>query len=227
MIGGTVTIKDATAQGIIVLNLVNENETVTNKQGQFSILASIDDVLVFSAVHLDYQRKIIEQQDFDSGSFTIAMTSKINQLDEVRIIEHKGINAVALGILSKPAKQYSPAERRLKTANSFDFTPSYGFMMGGAMSIDPIINAISGRTKLLKSELKIEKRELLLKKLDALYATEYYTERLKIPKQFVTGFKYYCIEDKQFAQTLVAKNKTMTGFLMNLLATEYNFLSHE
>ncbi len=225
MIYGKIIVKDATPQGVLVLNLVNEKETITNKQGEFSILAKPEDVLVFSAVHLDYQRKIIEQEDYDLGKITIAMTSKVNQLEEVEI--NKNIDAVSLGILSRPAKSYTPAERRLKTATSLNPTANMGSMMGGSLSIDPLLNWMSGRTALLKSELKVEQKEILLKKLNDIYEPEYYTEKLLIPYEYIKAFQYYCVEDKKFAEAIQSKNETMIDFLIGMLATEYKFLNNE
>src|SRR6187402_3457641 len=111
MISGRIVVNDATPQGVHVMNLVNEKEVISNAEGVFTIPAKPDDVLVFSAIHLDLMRKIIEKEDYESGSFTIKMTSKINELEEVQIGDT--ITAVSLGIIPKGIKTLSPAERRL------------------------------------------------------------------------------------------------------------------
>jgi hypothetical protein len=224
LIAGKIVVKDAAAAGVIVLNLVNEKETRSDSNGEFSIMAKPDDVLVFSAIHLDGQRKIIESWDYEHRRISIEMTSKVNELEEVIVRDYKNINAVALGILDKPAKTYTPAKRRLKTATSFSPSVSMGGMMGVAFSIDPVINWISGRTALLKSEVKVESKELLLKRLDGLYEKEYYAVRLKIPADYIKGFQYYCIGDQEFAKALHAKNQMMISFLIGMLATEYKLL---
>jgi len=224
LIQGKIIVKDAPVQGIIVLNLVSEKETVTNSKGEFSILANIDDLLVFSRSNLDGQRKIIEEEDYDSGAIIIEMTSKINQLAEVEVINYSRINAVSLGILQRPAKTYTPAERRLKTATSLDPSVNAGTMMGGSISLDPLLNWISGRTKLLKTELVVERNELALAKLSDLYEDEYYTEKLKIPSENIRAFQYYCIGDSKFVESLNAKNKYMPNFLIGMLAIEYKSL---
>ncbi len=226
-IRGKITVSDSHVKGIIVLNLVNEKETVSDEKGEFDILAKPDDLLIFSASHLDKQRKIIEQDDYDSGKFTIEMTSRINELEEVKIVNYRNINAVSLGILQKPAVAYTPAERRLKTATALDATANVGTMMGGALSLDPLLNWISGRTKLLKSELKVEQRELLLKKLDSQYDNEYYTEKLKIREIYINAFRYYVVENEDFVNALNSKNKFMTSFILGSLAEEYKSLLEE
>lgn len=213
IINGKIILKDANASDIHVVNLTNDKETLTNNKGEFSILVSPDDLLVFSAGHVDYMRKIVEQENYDSGSLVIEMTSKVNKLDEVVVNNYSGVNAVALGILSKPAKSYTPAERRLYGATS--------------SPIDALINLITGRTKMLEDGVEIEKREFLLEKLDGLYTDEFYLQDLGIEKDKIKGFHYYLVEDSRFSEALEAKNKTLATFLIIEIAQKYNLLNEK
>ena len=52
IIKGVVKAENVSVEGIHVVNLVNEKTTITNAQGEFSIEAKEDDLLVLSAVHL-------------------------------------------------------------------------------------------------------------------------------------------------------------------------------
>ncbi|TPD65611.1 peptidase associated/transthyretin-like domain-containing protein [Flavobacterium microcysteis] len=203
--------------GINVVNLVNERSAVTDEKGEFFILAKEDDLLVFSAINFEYKRKIISSEDLVAPFLTVNMVPKTNQLDEVVITEYPNINAVDLGILSKPAKVYTPAERKLKTATDLNLMVGFGF----AMSLDPVINAISGRTKSLKDQLKVERREYLLKEVQNLYEEEYFINTLKIPQENVKAFQYYSIEDVGFVETLKAKKKQMADFLLVQLSKKY------
>ncbi|MEZ0005206.1 hypothetical protein ABH942_000557 [Flavobacterium sp. 28YEA47A] len=210
--------------GINVVNLVNEKSTVTDEKGEFFILAKEDDLLVFSAINFEYKRKIISSEDMAAPFLTVNMVPKTNQLDEVVITEYPNINAVDLGILSKPAKVYTPAERKLKTAT--DLNMSIGF--GAIFSLDPIINAISGRTKNLKDQLKVERREYLLKEVQNFHEEEYFVNTLKIPQENVKGFQYYSIENMEFVEALKAKKKQMADFLLVQLSKKYlQLLSNE
>jgi len=205
-IEGRVFIKDATPQGIHVINLVNEKETITNEKGEFSILAKLGDLLVFSATHVDYARKVIEPEDYKAGFLKIEMTSKVIQLDEVKIHQSR-IDAINLGILSIPAKKYTPAERRLKTAKE-----------------DSFLNWISGRTALLKDELKVEKKEMLLYQVFGLYNKEYYINTLHINESYIKAFQYYIIEDEKFVEALQSRNKFLISSAINNLALKYKDL---
>lgn len=212
-ISGKIIVKDAMVNDIHVINLTKDKETITNNQGEFTILVSPDDLLVFSAGHLDYMRKIVEHEDYEKGVLVVQMTSKINTLDEVEVKNYSNINAVALGILSKPAKEYSPAERRLFGATS--------------SPIDALINLISGRTKMMEEGVEIEKREFLLEQLDGLYPDSFYQKDLGIEKENIKGFHYFLVEDKRFSEALDTKNKTLATFLIIEIAAKYNSVNEK
>lgn len=210
VIHGKVTADGNNVEGINVVNLVNEKSAQTDANGEFRILAKEDDLLVLSALSLEYKRKIISADDLKSETIIIAMMPKATQLDEVEVTKYNNINAVSLGILSKPAKVYTPAERKLRTATT-------GLL-------DPLLNFMSGRTKRLKQDISIEKKEMLLEKVDYLFEDTFYTETLKIHPDYIKAFKYFCVEDLKFATAVRAKNKTLATFLINELAVEYNKL---
>lgn len=199
-------VESGNVEGITVINLVNEKSTVSNSN--FYILAKAEDLLVFSSVNLEYHRKIIEKNDLKLDVLLIKMIPKTTELKEVIVNKHPEINAVSLGISPKGVKHYTPAERKLFTANSDP--------------VDIVLNLMSGRTAMLKKGIEVEKKEHLLAKMDVLFKEEYYTKTLKIPVDYIKGFQYYCVEDTNFAAALKSKNKTMTEFLMGELAGKYN-----
>ena len=227
LLNGKIVVKDASQEGVHIINLVNEKEAISNSKGNFSIMAKPDDVLVFSAIQLDLMRRIISDEDYKIANIIVDMTSKVNELDVLEINTYRNINAVDLGILKKMPKSYTPAERRLKTATSLDPSLGVGNMLGAAVSIDPLINWISGRTALLKAELEVEKKEILMKKLTDLYEEKYFTETLKIPAKYVIGFQYYCVEDKKMEEALNSKNQEMVAFIAAGLSIQYIDLLNE
>ena len=221
LIQGKILVKNSKLDGIRVINLVNEKETITDAEGTFSILAKPEDLLVFSAEFLDYMRKIVEQTDYYKGTIEVEMTSKILQLDEVEIYDNKKMNAVSLGILSKPAKQYTPAERRLQTATGLYPTLYAGTMAGGSIGLDPLMNWISGRTAMLKRALKAEEKEMLLKKLDFYYSDDFFNEKLQIESSYLGSFKNYVVYDAILIDAINTKNKPRMDFNLYRLSTEF------
>ena len=223
-IEGHIIVQNSKRKGIRVVNLNNEKETFTDAIGGFFILAKPDDLLIFSAEFVDYMRKIVDQEDFDKASIEVVMTSKVVQLDEVEIYENARINAVALGILSSPATQYTPAERRRQTATGLYPTLSAGMMAGGSIGLDPLMNWISGRTSLLKRALKAEEKEILLKKLEFYYSEDFFVEKLQIDSLYLGRFKNYAIYDSTLIEVLNSKSKPLITFNLYRIATEFKNL---
>lgn len=224
---GKIVIKDSKKSGIRVVNLFNEKEVFTDQEGNFTILAKPDDLLVFSAEFLDYMRKIVDESDYNKGAIEIQMTAKITVLDEVQIRDYSKINAVALGILSKPAKVYTPAERRLKTATGLYPTLYAGTMAGGSIGLDPLMNWISGRTKMLKNALKSEEKEILLQKLNDYYQDDFFTDNLKIDQRYLGSFKNFVVYDVILIEAIRAKNKPRMDFNLYRLAVEFKKRNEE
>lgn len=219
---GKISVASGSVEGVTIVNLVNEKSTISDNNGEFFILAKANDLLVFSSVNLEYHRKIIEEEDLKVDMLIVKMTSKTTKLKEVIVNKHPEINAVSLGISPRGIKKYTPAERRLKTAGDFKPIQLLG-ILGGSLPVDPIINAISGRTAMLKKELEVETKERLLALFDALYKDDnYFIKTLKIPEDYIKGFKYYCIENQNFAEVLKTKSKTQIEFLIVPLASKYN-----
>ena len=218
---GKIVADSASVAGIDVVNLGNEKVTVTNNKGEFSILAKVDDILVFSSMTLEMKRMLVDEDDLKSETITIYMTPKINELNEVIVKKNLGINALSMGIVQKKPKHYTPAERKLKTAGDFKPIDLLG-ILGGSLPVDPIINAINGRTKRLKNQIKIENKEFLLLKISELYKFDFFIKTLKISSENVKGFQYYLVENNSFIETLKLNKTEKTTFLILELAVKYN-----
>lgn len=208
--------------GIYVINLTTEKAIITAGGGYFLIDAVAGDTLLFSAGQHKSRRIVLTAQDFEKGLFFVKMEPVMNQLDEVVIRRYGNINAVSLGIIPVNQKAYTPAERKLKTATGLNASASAGGMAGGSISADPLINFLSGRTAMLKKELKVEKKEFYLKQLDEMFDRHHFVNKLQIPADYVKGFEYFAVENEKFTVFLESKNKIVTEFLLGELAIKYN-----
>lgn len=221
LIHGKIIVASGTVEGVAVINLVNEKSTVSDNNGDFYIFAKSEDLLVFSSKNLDYYRRIIEEEDLKPTILIIKMVSKITELDEVIVNKHPEINAIALGISPKGIIHRTRMERRLYTAGDFKPIDLLG-LLGGHLDFDALLNAINGRTAMTKEFIKLEKKIDLLEKTDALFEDEFYVNSLKIPLDYVKGFKYYIVDNDNFLTILKSKNKTKIEFKMGELAIKYN-----
>ena len=220
IINGKVVSESSLLEGIHIINLSKKNGAVTDARGYFQISAKVSDTLQFSAVTLKARRDGLTANDFSKDLVFVKMESLINELDEVAIIQYKNINAVALGIVPANQKTYTPAERKLAAAEEFHWYSPLLIPLGG-MSVDGLINSISGRTSMLKKELVVERKEMLQLKTSDYFEREYFIETLKIPEIYVDGFLFYIAENERFARAMKDKNKTMASFILSELAVEY------
>jgi hypothetical protein len=194
-------------EGISVVNCSNKMMAVSDENGCFSILAKDKDVLNFSGIDYKYLRKYVYKHEYASGTLEVNMTFNSIELDEVVINKYANINAENLGIIPRGQIKLTTAERRLYS---------------GSGGIQGLFNLVSGERDILKMNVEIEKKEILMKKLEYLFGSQYYTKTLKIPEELIKGFQYYCVEDPEFVESLGFKNKTMSMFLITNLASIYN-----
>lgn len=202
-------ISSATAdelEGVYVINRNADFSVTTAANGYFSIPAFAGDTLIFSAVQFVTREVVVAPADIASELFVARLENRVNQLQELVIIDYRHINAESLGLVPKGQKQYTPGERKVYTATN---------------GVDGLFNAINGKTKMLKKAVEVEKKEKLMDKINYIYTEEDIVKQFKIPEDYVRGFIFYIVEDKSFAQAIKDKNDTMARFLMSGLATKY------
>jgi hypothetical protein len=212
--------KTGTLQGRIVeagegipnvhlLNLSADRATITDAQGAFGIDVRTGDTLLISAIR--YQRKtfVVTDQMLDASSLLIELEPFVNQLDEVVVRPYnlsgnlgedlenldveEPVTAASLNLPNAYAKKRTQAERQLIEATTG----------GGLIPLNPVLNALSGRTRMLKKRLARDKAYLQTQEIRAMYADSLYEQDLGIPRIRIPDFMYYCEVDPEFG-TLAA-----------------------
>src|SRR5690606_29673735 len=146
-------------KGILIVNLTKETQTQTDSLGQFRIKAEEDDLLIFTAVHLWKVRHLVEKTDFEKENL-ISMEVKAEMLDVVEIVRYN-FNPEDLGIVPRGQKRLTVGERRLYTAQS-------------EQHLGTLINAITGRTKMLKQLLEMEREDKRVVALGNAFSEEFF-----------------------------------------------------
>jgi len=217
IIKGKIIVETNDNEGITIVNISNKINTISGNGGYFKIKAKVNDTIMFSAIHLVGKKHIITKKDFGKDLLFIKLDIYTRHIKEIMVTNADDINAESLGLVPKGQKKYTPAERRLKTAG--DFNGQFG--LNTAFSIDPLLNAISGRTKQLKAELEVERKEFLQYKINSNFDSEYIMNQLHIPEEYVQGFVFYIVEDEELKNAAKAKNKTLIAFRMSALAVDF------
>jgi hypothetical protein len=207
-IKGQIVVDGVFSSAVKVVNTSSLEALLSDEKGFFFISVVEGDVLMFSSLDLELLRKKINRNDLENGLVKIELFRKQIDLDEVVVVKNNKISAESLGIVPAGQIKLSSAERKLYTATS-----------GGG--IDGLLNSISGRKAMLKKEIIVEKKEVVLSKLEFIFEDKYYLETLHIPLEYIKGFQYYCVDDLALVDSVLAKNKVLTSFLIINLAQKY------
>lgn len=220
LLKGKITSQIKELNEVYITNIRSESNVASDQNGNFTIFVKLGDTLQFTGLQIISKRVVIDANDLAKKLYVANVEAKVIPLEEVEIKTYPNINAVSLGILEKPAKTYTPAERKLKTAGEFHWYSPLLIPLGG-MSVDGLINSISGRTLMLKKQLEIERKEKLLEKIEEMFQQDYFLSNLKIPQENLRGFWYYAVDDEKLVAALKAKNKIETQFIFSDLAVKY------
>lgn len=163
-------------ENIHVINKTAQVFTVTDNRGQFLIMAKLNDTIVFSSIQHQQKEVVISKEMMLSKALFVLLQEQINELDEVLVgkvltgnlqldinnIEGKPpINFYDVGIPGFTGKPATQSERRLHEAGEFKPAMLLGLFLG-YVPLNPILNGISGRTKMLKDRVELEKRVALI-----------------------------------------------------------------
>ncbi|MDD7886662.1 carboxypeptidase-like regulatory domain-containing protein [Flavivirga sp. 57AJ16] len=206
-------------EGIHVINKTAQVFTVTNERGAFKINVALNDSLVFSSIQHKLKKMVISKDDMSNKAILVTLEEQINELDEVMVgkvltgdllkdiasIEGKPpINFFDVGIPGYTGKIATQSERRLSEAGEFKPKMLLG-LLGGGVPLNPILNGISGRTKMLKNRVEIETKETWMHTIKARFSKDFFAIN-PLDKDLRMDFFYFCADDKNFIKN--CKNKT-------------------
>ena len=196
---------------IIVFNFTTKKDTLTDSSGLFTIEAKAGDRLIISSPKLEGLEIVLNENSFRMNPLIIQVKSKANELAEIQI---NRITAKSLGIIGKDVKEYTVAERRLRTAST-----------GGPVVM--IYNLISGQKNMLKKIVEVEKYETNHEKLLRLLTEDFFLTTLKIAKENLNGFLIFASEDMTIAKLLKDKNYGNLKFKLVELTFKYKEIKNE
>lgn len=206
---------------VYVINKVTGVEVKTNATGIFLIHAKPGDIIVVYSPKINVREFAISNDSFKEGPYIVEVTTSALELDEV--VVDGSITSENLNIVPENQKRFTPAERKLYTAGDFKPVMLLGLLAGG-MQLDPVFNAINGKTKSLKKQVALEKREMLLQNLHNICTASEIINDFEIPDEHVDGFLYFVAEDNEVATLLNEGNQVRAKFRITELAQRYTAL---
>lgn len=205
---GRVVSKDGDVAATHVQNISSNRATITDIDGFFQINASLNDTLVFSAVQFKKKEIIISQEILAQRILNVPLEDALTELDEVVVTPYNlsgditkdigvlkigpVVTASTLGLPNAYVLPITKAERELFEATSGS----------GLIPLNPILNGISGRTKMLKKRVARNELYSRTERVKEFYADSLFRIDLKIPEEKIDDLLYFCEVDTAF-QTIV------------------------
>ncbi|MDO6809535.1 carboxypeptidase-like regulatory domain-containing protein [Zobellia galactanivorans] len=202
---GRVYSKDGDVAATHVLNTTTKKATITDIDGFFDIAVKLNDTLVFSAVQYKRKEIVVSMSILESKFLMIPLEEALTELDEVIVTPYSlsghmasdlqtleiepVVTASTLGLPNAFVVPMDKAERELRAATANPF-----------MSLDPLINTITGRKKMLKARVKRNEKYERTQRVREFYVDSLYTVELKIAQDKIDDFLYFCEVDSAFQQ---------------------------
>ncbi|WP_228027923.1 carboxypeptidase-like regulatory domain-containing protein [Costertonia aggregata] len=216
---GKVKSTDTDVADVYIFNKTFLKSTITDAEGNFSIPARRNDTIVFTALKYKKKEIVVTVSLLESTFLTITLEEFVNELDEVTVRPYNlsgnlgsdvgtlktepVVTAQTLGLPNANAKTFTQSERLLKEAS---FGP---FSVGTLTSVpfNPLINAITGRTKMLKKRVATDKKYRRTLRIQQLYKDSVFVKDFKIPMDRINDFMYFCEVDDTFAAIADGKDE--------------------
>jgi len=218
---GKVTANGEDVTGVVVRNINTKNATITDEKGLFEIPVRVNDTLIFLAVQFKNRVLPIASDIFKTSYVTVPLEDFVNELDEVVISPYnlsgtidkdiqnlkleKDVSAEALGLPNAEVKIVTQSERKFYDADHGKFF--YYYVVGAAINVNKILNRISGRTKMLKERIEIDKKYAQTQRVEDAFVDSLFIDALKIPTNHFSDFMYFCEVDTAFTSLVITEDQ--------------------
>ena len=185
---GKIIANDGSKERVLILNVTKESGVETDDAGYFSMKGDVGDTLRFiSPFYMFYTYKISEA-DFsrDLVLFPLEKNKMGNVLEEI-IITKRERTSSASHTYNTPG--LSPVERKLSGATRGIF-------------LTPLINYLTGETKMLKKALVYEREGFRVDKFLDYISVDKLVSDYNIPYDYAEAFAFYAVNDEEVKKAL-------------------------
>lgn len=240
---GQVYSPDNDVVGVVVQNITTQQAVITDEAGYFSIPVQRYDTLVFTAVQLKSKRFFVDEALYNTSFLRVTLEALVNELDEVVVQPYNlsgnldsdaalvtpgsVVSAETLALPNAGVKVITQSERKLQEASDMRVTGGGGLGgVGGAVALNPLINAITGRTKMLKNRVAVDNTYAQTRRIQHFYTDTLLITALKIPKDHIANFMYFCELDAQFQAIVALRDRLKLWDFMRKKSEVYRKNNH-
>ena len=229
---------ESDVEGVHVINRTSNKFTTTSVSGSFVINAKLNDTIVFSSLQYKLTAVKILPETIASKRIVIRLEEQVNVLDQVTVGKvltgdleldiknsdlKKPIDFYDVGIPGYTGKPKTQSERRLYEA---DGGKMFYVGFGAAVNFHKLMNAISGRTKMLKERVRLEANEVLMYEIKANLTEEFFKTN-PLDEESKVEFFYFCSEDETFESRCRGKSEIEVYMFLEEKYIEYRAILEE
>ena len=218
-VNGRIIVDSPDIEGLTVFNASSNKGTITDEEGKFSILVTLNDRLEFSALQFENFVVVITQDIIDSNALTVVLVEEVNKLPEVIILPYGLTGNLTVDAIR--AKTFNPNLDALyfglDNLDKIDFTDDYisavrntampdnrFYYAADAIKIIGLLVKPLFKSKKNRDEATVASDRDIVEK----YSPEYLMDKLNIPKHQMNEFIYF-VEDSGMDKTLLEDGKEL------------------
>lgn len=211
-ISGVLTDKLGNVTDVHIINKTSQQGTFSGLNGEFKLEVKLGDILEITSVQHHNQKIIYSESILTDHKLKVFLYLKDYLLDEIEIKKTELLGMLSndsksigksdrqeimenLGFNAFP-KKMSKIDREIKTA----YAGGVQIGLGAMVSLDYIINSMSGRIDKLEKQKKLLENDKKLKYLEHTYR-HYITKSLHIDSSKVARFLYFSHFDQKFDES--------------------------
>ena len=197
-----------------MINKTAYRYATTDQNGFFIIEAKPSDSLYFSSIQYIPKTIVLSAQNISTKSITVTLSESINALDEVLIgtlltgdlnsdignsDAKRPIDFYDLGIPGYTGHRMNLTERRLYDAD-------HGVLYTGlGLNVNKLLNRITGRTKMLKEHVKLDKDKQTIRRIKEIIAPLFFINH-ELEKEKRMEFYFFCADAPDFQERCRGKS---------------------
>ncbi|MGB0790292.1 MAG: hypothetical protein ACPGRT_02315, partial [Flavobacteriaceae bacterium] len=185
---------------------------------------------VLSAVQFKTKRFVYDESLSGVTYIEIPMEAFVNELKGVTLQPYN-LNGRLSTDLDSLGTEGPPTASSLGLPNANIYIPTKNERIlyeattgGGLIPLNPLLNALTGRTKELKNQVRLERKNRTLDLIIKRYEQLLFEDQLGIKKEDIRRFLYFCEADSLFTGTLEKKDEILFYEFLKSKSLQFNSL---
>jgi hypothetical protein len=210
-LNGKIEAGDSNIEKIHIINLSLEKGAVTDAEGNFQLIANLNDSLYVSSVQFENKSLVVTGEMIRTKSLRIKLQDKVNELaevmiDDIKLSGHLASDLSKISIADVEAKYKLQNDLNTFIRKDREMNPYENTMVNGGIRLDKIAGAVMERISKDRAQpVHYSPRELANKSI-SIVGHEFFREDLNLAENEICNFVYFCAEDSQFRKLVINNN---------------------